>query len=209
MEMNILEKLEWRYATKKFNPSLNVSESKLEILKKAIQFAPSSYGLQPFQVLFVKNPEIREKLKEVSWGQPQITDSSYVIVFTRKKNIDDAEVDSFVDNIINTRGVTKEMLAQYEGMMKGTVNSLTEDQKSSWVDKQIYIALGFLLNTAAIIDVDSCPMEGFDKQKYDEILGLTDTTSVVICPIGYRDENDESQHYKKVRKDEKDLFLHI
>ena len=110
--MNILEKLEWRYATKKFNPAINVSETKLEILKKAIQFAPSSYGLQPFQVLLVKNPEIREKLKEASWGQPQITDSSYVVVFTRKKNIDDSEVDSFIENIINTRGVSKEMLSQ-------------------------------------------------------------------------------------------------
>jgi len=183
MEMNILEKLEWRYATKKFNPAINVSETKLEILKKAIQFAPSSYGLQPFQVLFV--------------------------VFTRKKNIDDSEVDSFIENIINTRGVSKEMLSQYEGMMKGTVNSLSEDQKASWIDKQIYISLGFLLNTAAVIDVDTCPMEGFNKEKYDEILGLTDTTSVVICAIGYRDENDESQHYKKVRKDEKNLFVNI
>ena len=82
--MNILEKLDWRYATKKFNPALNVSESKLEILKKAIQFAPTSYGLQPFQVLLVKNPEIREKLQEASWGQTQITESSYVVVFTRK-----------------------------------------------------------------------------------------------------------------------------
>jgi nitroreductase len=101
------------------------------------------------------------------------------------------------------------MLSQYEGMMKGTVNSLSEDQKASWIDKQIYISLGFLLNTAAVIDVDTCPMEGFNKEKYDEILGLTDTTSVVICAIGYRDENDESQHYKKVRKDEKNLFVNI
>lgn len=209
MEMNILEKLDWRYATKKFNPALNVSESKLEILKKAIQFAPTSYGLQPFQVLLVKNPEIREKLQEASWGQSQITESSYVVVFTRKKVIDESEVDSFVDNIVNTRGVTKEMLSQYEGMMKSTVNSLTEEQKSSWIDKQIYIALGFLLNTAAVIDVDACPMEGFDKQKYDEILGLTDTTSVVICPIGYRDENDNFQHLKKVRKSQEDLFSQI
>jgi len=207
--MNIIEKLGWRYATKKFNSGLNVSDSKMEILKQAIQFAPTSYGLQPFQVVFVKNPEIREKLKAASWGQSQITDSSVLAVFTRKKDINESEVDSFIENIMSTRGVPKEMLTQYEAMMKGTINSLDENQKSSWIDKQIYIALGFLLNTAAVIDVDACPMEGFDRAQYDEILGLNDTTSVVVCALGYRDETDDYQNYKKVRKSQDDLFVNI
>jgi nitroreductase len=184
--MNIIEKLGWRYATKKFN-----------------------YGLQPFQVVFVKNPEIREKLKAASWGQSQITDSSIIAVFTRKKEVNESEVDLFIENIMNTRGVPKELLLQYEAMMKGTINSLDDNQKSSWIDKQIYIALGFLLNTAAVIDVDTCPMEGFDRTQYDEILGLTDTTSVVVCALGYRDETDEYQNYKKVRKSQDDLFVNI
>jgi nitroreductase len=207
--MNIIEKLGWRYATKKFNSGLNVSDSKMDILKQAIQFAPTSYGLQPFQVVFVKNPEVREKLKSASWGQSQITDSSVLAVFTRKKDINESEVDSFIENIMNTRGVPKEMLTQYEAMMKGTINSLDENQKSSWIDKQIYIALGFLLNTAAVIDVDACPMEGFDRAQYDEILGLNDTTSVVVCALGYRDETDDYQNYKKVRKSQDDLFVNI
>jgi nitroreductase len=207
--MNIIEKLGWRYATKKFNSGLNVSDSKMDILKQAIQFAPTSYGLQPFQVVFVKNPEVREKLKSASWGQSQITDSSVLAVFTRKKDINESEVDSFIENIMNTRGVPKEMLTQYEAMMKGTINSLDENQKSSWIDKQIYIALGFLLNTAAVIDVDTCPMEGFDRAQYDEILGLTETTSVVVCALGYRDETDDYQNYKKVRKTQDELFVNI
>jgi nitroreductase len=207
--MNIIEKLGWRYATKKFNSGLNVSDSKMDILKQAIQFAPTSYGLQPFQVVFVKNPEVREKLKSASWGQSQITDSSVLAVFTRKKDINESEVDSFIENIMNTRGVPKEMLTQYEAMMKGTIKSLDENQKSSWIDKQIYIALGFLLNTAAVIDVDACPMEGFDRAQYDEILGLNDTTSVVVCALGYRDETDDYQNYKKVRKSQDDLFVNI
>ena len=207
--MNIIEKLGWRYATKKFNSGMNLSESKMDVLKQAIQFAPTSYGLQPFQVVFVKNPEIREKLKAASWGQSQITDSSVLAVFTRKKDINESEVDSFIENIVNTRGVPKEMLVQYEAMMKGTINSLDESQKSSWIDKQIYIALGFLLNTAAVIDVDTCPMEGFDRTQYDEILGLTETTSVVVCALGYRDETDDYQNYKKVRKSQDDLFVNI
>ena len=207
--MNIIEKLGWRYATKKFNSGMNLSDSKMDVLKQAIQFAPTSYGLQPFQVVFVKDTEIREKLKSASWGQSQITDSSVLAVFTRKKDINESEVDSFIENIVNTRGVPKEMLAQYESMMKGTINSLDENQKSSWIDKQIYIALGFLLNTAAVIDVDTCPMEGFDRTQYDEILGLTDTTSVVVCALGYRDETDDYQNYKKVRKSQDDLFVNI
>jgi nitroreductase len=207
--MNIIEKLGWRYATKKFNSGVNLSDSKMDVLKQAIQFAPTSYGLQPFQVVFVKDSEIREKLKSASWGQSQITDSSVLAVFTRKKDVNETEVDSFIENIINTRGVPKEMLAQYEAMMKGTINSLDENQKSSWIDKQIYIALGFLLNTAAVIDVDTCPMEGFDRAQYDEILGLTDTTSVVVCALGYRDETDEYQNYKKVRKTQDELFVNI
>jgi len=207
--MNIIEKLGWRYATKKFNSGVNLSDSKMDILKQAIQFAPTSYGLQPFQVVFVKNPEVREKLKSASWGQSQITDSSVLAVFTRKKDINESEVDSFIENIMNTRGVPKEMLTQYEAMMKGTINSLDENQKSSWIDKQIYIALGFLLNTAAVIDVDACPMEGFDRAQYDEILGLNDTTSVVVCALGYRDETDDYQNYKKVRKTQDELFVNI
>ena len=207
--MNIIEKLGWRYATKKFNSGLNVSDSKMDILKQAIQFAPTSYGLQPFQVVFVKNPEVREKLKSASWGQSQITDSSVLAIFTRKKDINESEVDSFIKNIMNTRGVPKERLTQYEAMMKGTINSLDENQKSSWIDKQIYIALGFLLNTAAVIDVDACPMEGFDRAQYDEILGLNDTTSVVVCALGYRDETDDYQNYKKVRKTQDELFVNI
>lgn len=207
--MNIIEKLSWRYATKKFNSGVNLSESKMDVLKQAIQFAPTSYGLQPFQVVFVKNPEIREKLKAASWGQSQITDSSILAVFTRKKEVNESDVDSFIENIVNTRGVPKERLVQYEAMMKGTINSLDEIQKSSWIDKQIYIALGFLLNTAAVIDVDTCPMEGFDRTQYDEILDLTDTTSVVVCALGYRDDTDDYQNYKKVRKTQDELFVNI
>lgn len=204
--MNIIEKLNWRYATKKFDSSYKLNESEIELVKSVIQLSPASYGLQPYKVLIVTNPEIREKLKEVSWNQPQITDSSALLVFVRNKVLDETEVDTFVDNIVKTRGVPKEMLAQYEGMMKYAVSSQNEEQKAVWVDKQIYLALGNLLTSLSVLGLDSCPMEGFDKVKYDEILGLQDTSSVVVCAIGKRDGSDESQNYKKVRKSTEDLF---
>lgn len=204
--MKITEKLNWRYATKRFDSTKQLSEEQLNTVKEIIQLSPASYGLQPYKVLVVTNPEIREKLKEVSWGQSQVTDASALLVFVRNKSLTEKDVDEFVDNIVSTRGVEKEMLKEYEGMMKYAVGSQSEEQKGVWVDKQIYLALGNLLTSLSVEGIDSCPMEGFDKTKYDEILGLTDTTSVVLCPIGVRHEEDTYQHYKKVRKPIELLF---
>lgn len=204
--MNILENLKWRYATKKFDSTYQLSESELNTIKEVIQLSPASYGLQPYKVLIVTNPEIRESLKAVSWNQPQITDASALLVFVKNNNIDETEVDLFVENIINTRGVTKEMLAEYEGMMKHAVSSQTDEQKGAWVEKQIYLAVGNLLTSLSVLGIDSCPMEGFDRAQYDSILGLTETSSVVVCPIGKRSEEDQTQNYPKVRKSTEDLF---
>jgi len=204
--MNILENLKWRYATKKFDSTYQLSELELDTIKEVIQLSPASFGLQPYKVLIVTNPEIREQLKLASWNQSQITDASALLVFVKNKNVDETEVDLFVENIINTRGVTKEMLAEYEGMMKHAVSSQTEDQKGNWVEKQIYLAVGNLLTSLSVLGIDSCPMEGFDRGQYDSILGLTETSSVVVCPIGKRDVSDEYQNYPKVRKSTDDLF---
>jgi nitroreductase len=151
--MNILENLKWRYATKKFDSTYQLSESELNTIKEVIQLSPASFGLQPYKVLIVTNPEIREQLKTVSWNQPQVTDASALLVFVKNKNVDESEVDLFVENIINTRGVTKEMLAEYEGMMKHAVSSQTEDQKGIWVEKQIYLAVGNLLTSLSATDL--------------------------------------------------------
>lgn len=204
--MNITEKLNWRYATKRFDSTKQLSEEQLNTVKEIIQLSPASYGLQPYKILVVTNPEIREKLKEVSWGQSQVTDASALLVFVRNKSVTEKDVDEFVDNIVSTRGIEKEMIKDYEGMMKHAVGSQSDEQKAVWVEKQIYLALGNLLTSLSVEGIDSCPMEGFDKSKYDEILGLTDTTSVVVCPIGVRHEEDSYQHYKKVRKPIEQLF---
>jgi nitroreductase len=204
--MSITEKLNWRYATKRFDSTKKLSEEQLNTVKEIIKLSPASFGLQPYKVLLVKNPEIREKLKEVSWGQSQVTDASDLLVFVRNKSLTEKDVDEFVDNIVSTRGVNKESLKEYEGMIKYAVGSYSEEQKAIWVDKQIYLALGNLLTSLSVEGIDACPMEGLDKSKYDEILGLTDTTTVVVCPIGIRHEEDGYQHYKKVRKPLEQLF---
>lgn len=204
--MDIIEKLNWRYATKKFDSTKQLTDDDMSKVKEIIQLSPASYGLQPYKVLIVTDNDKRNLLKEVSYGQPQITDSSAVLVFVKNKVVNETDVDNFVQNIVDTRGVTKEMLSEYEGMMKYAVNSMDEQTKGLWVEKQIYLALGNLLTSLSVIGIDACPMEGFDRAKYNEILGLTDTESVVVCSIGYRDDSDDFQNYKKVRKSQTELF---
>lgn len=205
-DMNIIEKLNWRYATKKFDPNQQLTQEDILKIKEIVRLSPASYGLQPYKVLIVLNPETRKALKEVSYGQSQITDASALLVFVRNKNYNETEVDGYLDNIVETRGVDREELAWADGMMKTAINSLTEEQRAIWAEKQIYLALGNLLTSLAVESIDACPMEGFDRTKYDEILGLTETTSVVICPVGVRDESDGAQNDKKVRKSIDDLF---
>ena len=208
---NIIQLLNWRYATKSFDSNKKLNDAQLATLLNAIQLAPSSYGLQPYQIIVVSNQEIKEALKVAAYGQSQLAQASHVLVFARTKNYTIAHVDEFAANIIATRGVTAEDIKGYVDTMKGTVESQTQDQLAVWNSKQAYIALGILLESAALNGIDACPMEGFDTAKFDEILGLDakNLASVVIAPVGFRSTEDDAQHYKKVRKSQQDLFIHI
>jgi nitroreductase len=208
---NITRALNWRYATKSFDPNKKLTTHQLADLLNAIQLAPSSYGLQPYQIIVVSNQKIKETLKDAAYNQPQLADASQVLVFARTKNYTTAHVDEFAKNIIEIRGGSLEDIKGYVDTMKGTVESRTQDELAVWNSKQAYIALGFLLESAALQEIDACPMEGFDTLKFDEILGLEakNLASVVIATIGFRSDQDTSQHYKKVRKSQEDLFIHI
>ncbi|WP_300436665.1 NAD(P)H-dependent oxidoreductase [Christiangramia sp.] len=202
------EDLNWRYATKKFNPEKEISQEDLNILLESVQLTASSYGLQPYELIVVKNPEIREKLKAAAWNQTQITDASYLLVFANLQSVTESYVSTYLDNIANTRNLTREDLKGMEDMIKNTTLKLPAEKQQEWAAKQAYIALGNLLSAAANLKIDTCPMEGFDAGKFDEILGLKDKnlTTAVIAPIGYRSEEDNYQHLAKVRKSKKDLI---
>lgn len=206
---NFIENANWRYATKKFDTTKKVSEKDLEVLKEAIRLSASSFGLQPYRVLIIENPELRAKLQGASWGQAQIVEASHLIVFANITNFGDQEVDSYFDNLTNTREIEMEAIQGYKDFVKNFVNTLPVDAKNIWTSKQTYIALSNLLNAAAELKIDVTPMEGFEPQKYNEILGLDKLglNASLVATIGYRHEDDGLQHLKKVRKSEKELFL--
>ena len=208
---NFIENQKWRYATKKFDASKKVSASDLETLKEAIQLSTSSYGLQLYKVFIIENPEVRAKLQPASWGQSQIIESSHLFVFANIVDVQDQHIDAYVQNFANTRGLTVEDLKGYSDFMKSKIVPLPVEQKAVWTSKQTYLALGNLLNAAAELKIDVTPMEGFEPEKYNEILGLKalGLNASLVAAVGYRHEEDATQHYVKVRKPKQELFITI
>lgn len=204
-----LNNLKKRYATKQFDTNFRLTEDQENLLDQTLDLTPSSYGLQPYKFVKVKNPELRTKLKEASWGQPQITDASVLYVLCARKDIDQQMVNNYIDKIVSVRGVNKESLSGYEQMMNGAIQSFTDDQKIDWAKKQVYIALGFLLDAAAQHGLDACPMEGFDPKAYSVILDLDKMNLVptVVCPVGMRSSSDESANWPKVRVGTEKLII--
>jgi nitroreductase len=206
--MQLLESLNWRYATKKFDSTKKVNAEDLDKLLEAIRLSASSYGLQLFKVLVVEDKETREKLKAAAWNQSQITDASQVIVFCSYSDVTAEDIDNYISRTAATRNLDVNALAQYADFMKGTILGLDANVKQAWTARQTYIALGTLLAACAELRIDSCPMEGFDNAQFDEILGLEakGLKSAVVATIGYRSEEDQLQYAAKVRKSKEDLF---
>jgi len=207
----LLDNLNWRYATKKFDATKKLSDADLNTLKEAVRLSASSYGLQPYKVVIVENPEIREQLKAAAYGQTQITDASQLFIFANDLNAGAESVDAYIKNISETRGVPADALAGFSDMMKGTIANLSQDAKNIWTAKQTYIALGTLLTAASELKIDATPMEGFNAAAFNEILGFDKLglNASVIATVGYRHTEDDTQHYKKVRKSHEELFITI
>ena len=207
----ILEQLNWRYAAKSYDAAKKVSDQDWETLENALVLAPSSFGIQPYKFIVVTDREMKEKLKPAAWGQAQITDSSHLVVVTYKKTLTDADIEHFVDRIVEVRGVPRETLNDYENIMKDSAKKAVEGNYiETWNSRQAYIALGFLLETAALMKIDATPIEGFDAAQFDEILGLDDYSAVVLCAVGYRQaETDWLAPLPKVRFPKEELIQRI
>jgi nitroreductase/dihydropteridine reductase len=204
----IIEDLKWRYATKKYDTSKKISELDLDILKNVLALVPTSNGLQPFKFLIIEKQEIRSLLRDKSYGQSQVTDASHLVVMCAFKNIDSDFVENYLTLNSNHRNVPMENLAGFRNHLHRTVVDKSENEIFDANSKQVYIALGHLLHAAAQLRIDASPMEGFDANGYDEILGLSEKNlhATVVCALGYRSEEDAYQFQKKVRKSQEDLF---
>jgi nitroreductase len=196
----LLAGLRRRYAVKKFDAAGKIPAATWNALEEALVLSPSSYGLQPWKFFVVENPALRAKLKSASWEQTQITDADKLVVFAVKKDFGAADVERFVERISEVRRVPKEMLDGYKKMMLASA-SLPPEKVAAWLIRQVYIALGVFLTSAAALGVDACPMEGFDKDQYDQLLGLPAKgyNAVVVATAGVRAADDAAATQAKVR----------
>lgn len=208
---NFITNANWRYATKKFDTTKKISKQDLETLKEAIRLSASSFGLQPYRVLIIENPELRAKLQPAAWGQSQIVDASQLIVFANITNFGETEIDVSIANTTKTRGLPADALKGYGDFMKSKIVALPEDVRNTWASKQTYLALGNLMNAASELKIDVTPMEGFEPAQVNEILGLgkLGLNATLLATIGYRHEEDATQHYAKVRKSNEELFINL
>jgi nitroreductase len=204
----LLEKLNWRYATKKMDPSKTVSEDKVERIIEAARLAPTSSGLQPFEVIVVTNKDVLAKIREVAWNQAQITDGSHLLVFAAWDNYTVERINTMFDLVNAERGFTNEGWENYRQMLLNTYPGRDAETNFQHAARQAYIGFGMAIAQAAFEGVDATPMEGFEPAKVDEILGLRERglRSVTLLPLGYRQtDGDWLANLKKVRRAREDF----
>lgn len=198
--MSLQESLKWRYAVKKFSDK-KVSQDDLQSILTSINLSASSAGLQPYRVINVENPEVRQKLSEGGFN-PQIAEASHLLVFAAIDQLSVSHVDDYMQLMADTRGVSVESLEKFKHILTANISGKTDEENFIWASKQAYIGLGTALAAAAELRIDTTPMEGFRPSQFDDILGLKDKglRSVVLLALGYRDENnDPYAHAAKVR----------
>lgn len=198
----LLRALTWRYAVKKFDATRRIPADTWAALEQSLVLTPSSFGLQPWAFFLVRDPARREALVGASWGQRQVADASHLVVFAIRQGLAAADVDRYVARIAEVRGVAADTLAGYRKVMLGFLGRPAEQfDVDEWAARQVYIALGQFMAAAAVLGIDTCPMEGLDPRAYDRILGLEGTgyATVVACPAGYRAPDDRYAAQTKVR----------
>ena len=205
---DILTALNWRYATKVFDPAKKIPADTWAALEESVILTPSSYGLQPWKFFIVQDAELREQLVAHSWRQRQVADCSHLVVMAVKKAYSLDDLDAFITRMAEVRGGTAESLAGFRKMVAGT--QAQGYMTTEWAKMQAYIALGQFMTSCALLGIDTCPMEGFVPAKYDELLGLEarGLTTAVLCPVGYRHADDRYASLPKVRFTHADVIEH-
>jgi len=207
--MNIIDKLQWRYATKSFDATKLISDDKLNTIYEAFNLTATSYGLQPLKLVVISNKPLQEELVSVSMNQQQVAQASHVLVFCIETTVDKAYIENYFNRVKSIRHTPDEILADFKTYLINDFETKPKDEIALWATKQAYLAMGNLLTVCAVEGIDACPMEGFEPVKYDEMLDLKakGLQSVLAMPIGYRADNDMFADFKKVRKPLKDSVI--
>ena len=209
--MNIIDSLKWRYAVKKFDTNKELSELQIETLKEAFNLTATSYGLQPLKLVIIKNKKIQEKLVPFSWNQQQILQASHLLVICVKDNYTTKEVENYFNLVQKIRNTPDAVINPFKKFLTAEIAKKTQEELYVSNKNQAYIALGNLLTVCASQEIDSCPMEGFTPDKYDEILDLTkdNLKSVLVLPVGFRASDDYMKDLTKVRRNISDSIIEI
>ncbi|TVZ28056.1 hypothetical protein JM83_3143 [Gillisia sp. Hel_I_86] len=210
-EMNNIEALKWRYATKKFDENRLLSEDKIEILKHAFNLTATSYGLQPIKMVIVHNKELQQKLVSYSMNQQQVASASHVLVICIEREIGREFIENYFKYVQKVRATPNEVLSPFKDFLIDDFKNKHIDEITSWATNQAFLAMGTLLTVSATEAIDACPMEGFEPDKYDEILGLDklNLKSVLVLPVGYRAKDDMFSEFKKVRRPISDIIIEL
>ncbi len=208
----VLRQLQWRYATKEFDAARKISQADWETLEQTLVLAPSSYGLQPWRFIVVQDPAVRAQLPAISWGQRQTVDASHLVVFAVQKELSVEHVDRYIRRTAEVRGTTVEAQENFRQMLLGAIQGATDTgQLREWNSRQVYLPFGSLMTVAAFLGIDSCPMEGIETAKYDELLGLEKhgLTALAACALGFRSKSDKYAQLPKVRFPRDEVVLYV
>lgn len=209
--MSVIEKLHWRYATKKFNPDKKLSEDQIHLLKKSFNLTPTSYGLEPLKLILISNDELRESLLEHSYNQRQVVSASHLLVFCIETEVDRDFIESSFQLEQKIRKTPDDIIAPYKKFLLNFFGDMSDSNKEAWATNQVYLALGNLLTTCAAHEIDACPMEGFDAAAYDRILNLKEKglASKLLLPVGFRAKDDQFADFEKVRRPLDEVTIEI
>jgi nitroreductase len=209
MHKTLLQALNKRYAVKQFDSTKNISQVDLDTLIESLRLTPTAYGLQLMKVVVVEDKNLRQKLLDHSYNQQQVVDASHLIVLCRESSFEEFHVTDYITNMCKTRNLSSDDLVGFKKMLFNFQNSVSKENHTNWMTNQIYIALGNLLTSCAILEINACPMEGFIAEKYDSILNLDkeNLNSVLVIPVGYAVQNDKNKVMKKVRRPKNDFLI--
>jgi nitroreductase len=206
----LLDSLKFRYATKQFDAARKIAEAEWTALEQSLVLTPSSFGLQPWKFIVVKDAELRTRLRKRSWNQSQVTDASHFVVFTTRTDLTEEDVDRFFATLAAAQGRDVGSLAGYRNVVVSFASAMTQESRHAWNVRQAYIALGQFMTAAAMLGIDTCPMEGIEPAGYDEELGLAGTgyATSVACAVGYRSPEDKSAEVPKARFPHAEVIEH-